>query len=237
MYCINLIKVISWKILNCLLVKSAEILINDFYWKRIIERKFIFYVNKKMPKLYTLYGCMKTNVNNKILLMRQKEKTRYVKINFFVLLNIWNVSLWIRKVTWRMGESVGPCTEDFVGSVDGGHRWCQWHLQLPWVLQIGPFKQSRWRHDAAVLFFCFSSKVHDWLLLNFFYIFFFWWWWWWIMSQMWCSEPLHREWLFYFKIFFHSIHIWLTGFDVKWIRKRFNLKQSVTEWYSEEIIC
>lgn len=36
--------------------------------------------------LYNLYDCKRTKENNKVLLMRRKEKeTRYVQIKFFVL--------------------------------------------------------------------------------------------------------------------------------------------------------
>lgn len=67
-----------------------------------------------------------------------------------------------------------------------------------------PFEQPGWIHDSVFFlsWFCFSSSIRDWRLLN-------------------C--------ILYFC--FSSVHIWSSGFDREIIRNRSNLKQSVTKWY------
>lgn len=68
--------------------------------------------------------------------------------------------------------------------------------------------------------FCFSSNIHEWLLIDCVLYFegegicF--------VSWMWCSKHLWREQLFIFFLVF------ISGFDVQWIRKKSSLKQSVT---------
>lgn len=105
-----------------------------------------------------------------------------------------------------------------------GHWW--WCSRLAWspttlllVLLAVSLKQMGIDHDSVFCFSCFSisDNIHDWLLLYCIPYFLggvgicF-------VSQMWCSEPLHGEQLFYF--YFSCVHIWSTDFDAEWIRKK-----------------
>lgn len=134
--------------------------------------------------------------------------------------------MWARKVTWKMGASVGP-----------GIDACAWLVDLRllvnsaitcllfWLLQVSPFRQPGWIHNSVFFVIVFLYQMCLWSVLMFklYFIFLeaicF-------LSQM-RLESLRREQLFLFC--FHRIPIWSTGFDVERIRKNSNLKQSISE--------